>query len=394
MPVPPVVTDALIREAGRITESIAEQQYVHSPITALTPKGIFEPGMGVEQYSWRFDRGAPTSNYGWQAVGVNDSGSVNSCNPLADVVSNPQTLFPFKLYQRAFESQNLCWNDLYTAKDPARQIQGLYRNLKNVVLDAWEEQDRDQYINISEHKIVFANGNLIDQPNAFASVAADSVATQDLLARLRDRLMYEGAAGYNTASIGRQDGAPVFTLLTSTEQIQYLDQGTGIRDDIRWNPNVVGKLLEPFSVTRVRNGFAYMCDPKAPRYTYAGGTYTRVPFWTTVTDSSNNQPRWVPNPAYAAAEYELMIIFIPDVMTRVTPLPSIATSTANFERQYSAGEVEWKNIPHRTENPDGNTGFFRAVLKAGYRPDNPSLGFCVMVRRCPYNIKKATCTGS
>jgi hypothetical protein len=393
MPVPPEVTDELIREAGRITESIAEQQYVHSPITALTPKDVFEPGMGVEQFSWRFDRGAVTSNYGWADVGVNSTNSVNSCNPLADIVSNPQTLFPFKLRQRAYESQNLCWNDVYTAKDPARQIQGLYRNLSATVLNAWEEEDRDQYIDKSEHKIVFAGGNLIDQEASFATVAADSQATQDLLARLRDKLMYEGAAGRFESAIGKQDGAPVFALLTSTEQIQYLDQGTGVRDDLRWNPNKVGELLEPFSTTRVRNGFAYYADPKAPRYTYSGG-YTRVPFYSTVTDSTNGQPRLIPNPAYSAAEYELMIIYNKDVMTRLMPLPTIASSTANFDRQYSAGEVEWLNIPHRTENPDGNTGFFRAVLKAAYRSDNPSVGFVVMVRRCPFNITRRTCTGS
>lgn len=389
----PSVEDAMLRESGRLMQDIGVRQSVHTPITALTPKAFWRDGMGTTHTAVLFQRGAITGGSGWQAVGVNTTAELNSCNPDPSIVNHPSQLFPYQLYQRSIASSYLCLNDLRSAFEAEEQVNNLSNQVEERVIDAWGDLDRSTYVDNSRHKMVFYQGTLVDQENSFATVAPDSTATPGLMANVYNRIIQDGGSRAFTSALGRADGQYVFPAIMSAEQAAFLDTSTGQRNDIRWNDARVGDLLEPWITTRVRNGFAYTIDPRVPRWDFNGGVWTEVPFYTTASASSGGS-MFIVNPAYETALYEDIIIFMKDVHTREMPTPTFNAGRAKFDAQNYGGEVRWLNIASQDQNPLGNTGRFYALLQAAYRPKNPYLGYVIRVRRCPFNIEKSTCSGS
>lgn len=388
MPVPPIVTDALLRESGRLSKEIGIRQSAYSPISAMIPKGTFEDAMGVIHNSILFQRGYINGG-SWATVGLNSNDTLNNCNPTPGVVNAPSDTFPYQLEQFAVASQYLCLNDIRSAFEGRRQIDNLAKQMRTNILDLWADKDREEYIDASRNKLVFYGGQPIPGANAnvFASVAADSAATPGLLADIYQRIIQDGGSEAMDSAVGTADSSYVFPILMSMEQARYLDLNDGQRNDLRWNPNQVGSLLQPFNVTRVRNGFAYTIDPKMPRYTFGGGTYTQVPYYITTTSTTGGLQKII-NPAYQTAEYEDVIVFMKDVITREMPPPTYAAGEASFNPQKYGGEVHWLNILNQDENPLGNTGRFYALLQAAYRWENPYLGYVVKVKRYPYCVQK------
>jgi hypothetical protein len=390
MPIPSLITDSLVREANRITGRALERQRCQSPWSSLMPKALFEPGMGVTHTAILLERSGATANYDWTNVSVND-GSGNSCVPNADVLSPASTAYTYQLQERAFNSIEFCWNDLYTAWDVQDQIRQIANNFRDEIVDQWENRDRDQYVSIAAHKCVFSGGTLVDNGSAsFALTTPDSFATPSVMQEIYQRLLFDGAD--RESEVGKTDGAPVFVAYMGLEQNQALDYASGTRDDIRWGSDV-DSLLQPFNVKRVRNGFVHIVDMKAPRWNFTAGAWVRVPFYTST--SATIGQKLVPNPSYQTAGYEDIIIFLRNVTQREMPrnMTSFGSMTS-FETQDFAGAVQWKNIIDKYENPDGNIGYFRAVLQAGYRQLNPNLGYVLRVKRCPNQLSKTTCTGS
>lgn len=388
MPVPPIVTDALIRESGRLSKEIGIRQSAYSPISAMIPKGTWEDGLGVVHSNILFQRGYINGG-SWATVGLNSNDTLNNCNPTPGVVNAPSDTYTSQLEQFPVASQYLCLNDIRSSFEGRRQIENLAKQMRTNILDLWADKDRAEYIRAARNKLVFNGGSMIkgSTNDNWASVAADSAATPDMLARLYQDIIQDGGSEAMDSAVGTADSSYIFPILMSMEQSQYLDQNEGQRNDLRWNSNEVGSLLKPFNVTRVRNGFAYTIDPKMPRYTFSGGVYTEVPYYTTTT-STNGGLQKVVNPAYQVAEYEDLIVFMKDVISRDMPTPSYAAGEATFTPQKYGGEVHWLNILHQTENPLGNTGRFFALLQAAYRWENPWLGRVVKVKRYPFCIKK------
>lgn len=391
MPIPAFINDELVRESGRIAGYAVERMRTQSPWATLMNKGLFESGMGVTHTSVLYERTIPSETYDWAAVSVNN-GAGNSCVPNADTILNASTEYTHSLNERAFNSQRFCWNDLYTAWQVKDQIRQIVSNFTGNIVDVWENRDRDQYVSISQHKCIFSGGTLIDQANSFALTTPDSYATPDLMDEVYQRLLQDGAD--MESEVGKADGASVFMLYLGFEQSRALVKGNeGVRDDVRWSSEV-DSLLKPFSVKRVLNGWAHMIDVKAPRWNFTAGAWVRVPFWTTDGNATIGT-RAVVNPAYQSAGYEDLIVYLRNVAQREMPrsMGSFGEGTS-FNVQDFAGNIQWRNILSETENPDGNIGFFRAVLQAAYRQLNPNLGYCIRVKRCPNQLNRETCTGS
>lgn len=393
MAIPAVITDELVRESGRIAGYAVERQRTQSPWATLMNKGIFEAGMGVTHTSVLYERTIPSSNYDWAAVSVNSG--TNSCVPNADTILNASTEYTHSLYERAFNSQRFCWNDLYTAWQVKDQIRQIVANFTGNIVDVWENSDRDNYVAIGVHKCVFSGFTLVDDngvTNAFPLTTPDSYATPDLMDEVYQRLLQDGAD--MESEVGKSDGASVFLLYCGFEQSRALVKGDNqVRQDVRWSDEA-DSLLKPFSIKRVLNGFAHMIDVKAARWSWTAGAWVRVPFWTTDGNATIGT-RAVVNSSYQTALYEDMTIYLRNVCQREMPksMGSYGEGT-NFNPQDFAGDIQWRNILDEFENPDGNIGFFRAVLQRAYRKLNPNLGYTIRVKRCPSQLNKLSCTGS
>lgn len=391
MPIPSNITDSLVRESGRIVNYATKRMRAQSPWSALMPKSVFEPGMGVAHTAILFERSGATANYDWANVSVND-GSGNSCVPGTDVIAPASSSYTYQLQERAFNSQELCWNDLYTAWQVEDQTRQIVNNFTGEITDQWENRNRDQYVLACAHKCVFSGGTLIDNGSAsFALTTPDSYATPDVMDEIYQRLLQDGAN--EESEVGKADGASVFMLYCGFEQSRALVKGNdGVRQDVRWSDEV-NQLLIPFSIKRVLNGFAHMVDVKAARWNFTAGAWVRVPFYTSTAATIGN--KLIVNPAYQTAQYEDLIIFLRNVVECQMPksMGSFGSMTDFLAPEFN-GAVQWRNIPDKYENPDDNIGFFRAVLQAAFKPLNPNLGYVLRVKRCPSALGRQTCTGS
>jgi len=120
--------------------------------------------------------------------------------------------------------------------------------------------------------------------------------------------------------------------------------------------------------------------------------FAEVPFY--VPDSSHtpgpfasgqggsNRKRGIVNPEYSAATYEEAFILHPDVMKSLIPRPLTSPGgNTKFDPVSYRGDYRFLNIPHRTDNPDGNYGFFRGVLASGSKPGRPEFGYSIIFQR-------------
>lgn len=386
MAIPANIDDSLLREANRIVGIAAKRMSTRSPWSTLMPKAIFEPGKGVVHTSVLYERSGFTTNNSWTNVGLN-AGSTNSCVPPADIIDLAYTTYTHQLQQRAFESIPFCWNDLYTAWDAKDQVSWIMKQFADRIVDEWEERDRQAYTNLAKHKVVFVDGELTEDDDAFPLVVPTGRISNEQLAYIYNRLCQDGAD--EEAEVGKQDGAPVFLTFLSQEQSAALAHQGEYRNDIRWSDKA-NDLLKPFAITRVINGFAQKIDVKAPRWDFVSNAWVRRPFYVNAAATSGTKLEV--NPAYLNAEFEDIHIFLRNVVERQVPQAIRAFGPATFgDMRDFIGNINWVNKYDHERNPDMNIGFFRAVLQASYRPLNPNLGYVIRVKRCPDQIGENPC---
>jgi hypothetical protein len=255
------------------------------------------------------------------------------------------------------------------------------------------------------------------------------------------RLLRDGAG---SSAQGKENGAPVFNLITSAETSDdIIKLNSDIRSDFRYStkPN---ELLAPLGVERSYGGFYHIIDPYPPRYNrvaltataHAAGVYTvadstgleigdvvtvtgndgtTVKSTTSVvsaltatsvtisaavtspsaTDklfawkrvfpftrtSATKGNKYDINASYLSAAYEDSIILVNEVYHSVVPKPLGSMGQMGFDAQGYRGDFKWKNIPDRGTNPDGSVGFFRATFANGSKPVRPEWGYVIRHKR-------------
>jgi hypothetical protein len=236
------------------------------------------------------------------------------------------------------------------------------------------------------------------------AVANISRLTQGLLDRIYMQLVRDGA-GINP--MGRENGRPVFTIITSAESSDKIIRESEIRDDFRYSPQV-SELLKPLGVERSYRGFYHLIDPFPKRYTYNSaytgtGTGGDMAQWVEVpaykidaswTGKVGSNSRYIVNEDYETAEYEDTIVFHTDVMESLIPTPiANAGSGVKFNPLTYRGKFDFLNIKDRVENPDGSWGYFRGVLANAAKPMKPQWGYVIRHKRCD-PLTKLDCAGT
>lgn len=325
-----------------------------------------------------------------------------------------QKLRQYSLEWASVESPDIALEDLRFAVKRREQLSNIMDVLTESTSLIWQERYRDQYT-----RNVSLEGNLVVPGTAASGIVAQSATvnagavyyavlsgvytstggsvsstaivpqsqlTQGILKRLYMKLVRDGA-GRN--AMGRENGAPVFMLITSAETSESIIRlNADIRQDFRYaKPN---ELLTPLGIERSYGGFYHAIDPYPPRFEVAtvGSTSNNsllriYPFKRTTTTKGY---AYDVNPRYETAAFELSYIFHQDVFRSVVPAPINAANKMSFNPQNYRGEFKWVNILDRQTNPDGNVGYFRGVLANGARPVFPQYGYAILHKRSPISL--------
>lgn len=400
------IENLLITESGRIGADIYRKTLNTSPWTTLVKQEAWPDEMGTTVNVLIYERTLPASGgsitfsdvayngVGTQVIGATPSGSntgPGTCAVAGNDLGFAQTLRTYNLQQAAINSPDICLNDLRFPVRRQEQLRNIMAVLSENTQYAWENRYRDEYVRLANYNV---NANQTELLAASGQVKGSfstsnlptSRLTQGILRYFYSRLIRDGAA---QNAYGKENGAPVFLLITSPEASDDLIKlNADIRQDLRYaKPS---ELIQPLGVERSYSGFYHLVDTMTPRYDFVGGAFVRRNPYATDASASKGT-RYIPNPAYFTAEYEDSIIFHPDVFTSLVAKPIGATGAMAFDPQSYRGDFRWRNIPSRDCNPDGTIGFFRAIFSSGSKPVRPELGVVIRHKRCAADFGLVGC---
>ena len=399
------ISTMLVEETGRISGDIYRRTIDTSPWLKLVKQAAWPNEMGDTLSVLTYERSLPTGTQTWSDIS-NHTDSTKFCIPDATTVTPAQTTRTYGLAHTAVESAPICVHDVRMGYKFREQLRAIYDNLVENVSWLWKNRYRDQYESLATHHIVATsttNGGTILREGTTMPVndgadplVEDNISrlTQGILDQCYMRLIRDGGG---TNAMGRENGRPLFTLITSAETSDNIIRETGTRDDYRYSPQV-NELLKPLGVERSYRGFYHVIDPFPKRFRYdavPAGWDEKTPYsveasWTGEVGDSN---RYTVNSDYESADYEQSYIFHTDVLESLIPTPiGSAGSGVNFNPLTYRGKFDFLNIRDRVENPDGSWGFFRGVLANAAKPVKPQYGFVIMHKRCD-PVELLNCAG-
>ena len=483
------IQQLLVKEAGRIGPEIYRKTVDNNVWLKLIKQDTFPDEMGDRVSVLTYERSIPQAGRNgrqndfdlqsvWQGTAAilgsnptdqtytsfnaytqSPAGSATASTDSNNNISLPkfanvefaQTLRTYDLRRVALESPNISLEDLRYPVRRKEQLTQIMNILTEQTAMVWTTRYQDEYVRLAQNKVTpttVSSTSTLD----FAAVSSDassfsplvdatSKLTQGILRRIYMRLLRDGAG---SAAQGKENGAPVFNLITSAETSDdILKLNSGIRDDFRYSSKV-NELLAPLGVERSFGGFYHIIDPYPPRYnrialtasavssaTYtvasghgvevgdvvivtatdgttvksAASTVTAVTATTIVlaaavasaasTDkifawkrvfpfvrtSATKGNKYDINTNYLSAAYEDSIILINEVYHSVVPKPLGSMGQMGFDAQGYRGDFRWKNIPDRDTNPDGSVGFFRSTFANGSKPVRPEWGYVIRHKR-------------
>lgn len=371
------INDLLVSESGRISEDIHDRTLHTTVWIDLVQKGTWPDEMGEQISVLTYERTIPATSPTWQTVTFND-GTGSNCVPTAEQIEFAQTLRNYNLQHTALESPPICVNDLRFTFKRRKQLENCYSILTQNTGWLWQERHRSEYVRLSEHKVICADG-FPEGSASFPTTEPTGRLTGDILERFHLRLTRQGAAR-DGGAVDMVDGRPQFVAIMSPETDKaIIRKDYEIREDFR-NTSRAPELLAPLGVSRAYNGFYHLIDDFPPRWNFTGGAWVEVP--PLVLTATTKGSMAVENPAYETAEYEDTIIFLPSVFKTLIPKP-ITTPGGNteFDAQKYMGNWKWLNIQDRVENPDKTWGYFRGIFSSGSEPIYPQFGYVLRHKR-------------
>jgi len=373
-------------EANRISSQTSQKNWVGSPwdTNMIVPKTDWEDGMGESPNFLIFDRVTPlngpitvepvTFNNGQQSI------PGGTCNPPTAVLYESTRRLSMVLNVGAVESRPFCVWDGRMSWDLAKQAENVLRQMQSNIRFAWSNFRRDEFTRIVSNKAV-ADAAMTTNASTFGTSTSIGQLQREMLDYWRYRLINDGA-DIDNSMVSDEYGQPVLPLILSPEaQMQLVNNGVTIQN-IRWDSEKVKRLNSAPGAFDSLNGFKMQIDYQAPRWNLVGGTWVRVPFYSTVTTAGDPA---VVNPAYQTANYEDLFIASNKVVKFAIPKSQLSAGPMSFPAQDYLGNVHWINEYDLQCNKDRNIGYFRALLSYGAQPVIPEYGVTLRFRRCPLN---------
>lgn len=379
---------------------IFRRTYGKSIWMTLIQRGVYPAALSETISTLTYERNAPAvAEPTWNTVTVVDGQEGGACLPPVDMIDIGSTTRQFQLYRRALHGPKFCAEEFRTVFDLRKQLDSISAIIAQRVKLEWEIHDRHEYFRSVMTKVVvndcFNPTEDTSGATSYPAACPNQTLGMGLLNQYRLQLLRDGAAD---SALLNQNGAPVITVVASPEFIgNTIRNNSDIRQDIRWADSGKGdsaRLLAAFGVNQTYDGFMFLADLFARRFTCSNGVFTEVPAFIQANATKGN--KYDINPAYRVAPYEEIFIFDPAVMVQLIPQP-ITNPAPNFvfDPVSYVGDVKILNIPNEQCNPDGNQLRHRVVMAAATEPKEIWKGVAFVALRCdPACNNSSTCVSS
>lgn len=383
------VNNLLVDESGRIGRLVPAKVIATSAWNKLVEQQAFPSGMGVAISTLVYQRTVVpvTDSTAWSNLGLSDGTNASSCNVAPQLLEYAQTMRSYNLQQMAVRTPTLCVTDIQFGYSFQRQLAQMFDILSENTRFVWENRYRDEYIRLSQHKVVASLG-MPEGTTSFPAVSPSQIKALDqgMLDDIYAKLMRDSGG---EGSYGMSDGAPEYALMIGPETSRNIKTQTEIRQDLRFstNPNT---LLAPLGAKWSYSGFYHLIDWQAPRYTFTGGQFVRVPYYASEPATYGQQDNV--NPAYTNAPFEATIVFNPKVyISRVFSTPTSPGGNTKFDAVNWRGDFSWVNYKSDC-NPLGNQGYFLGNFANGSDATRPEYGYVILHQRCNAPINYNSCS--
>ena len=434
----------LAEEANRIGADIHKRVMHTSPWIDLIKKSAFPDGMGYKLSTMIYDRTLPTTDaagtkllsgsLGWNDVGnaagedrydqagildqfdkdaIDSFQGANGGTPAGNTtdrrnfVNFTKAIKQYNIKRCIIESPRINVDDLRYAAHRQEQLRAVMDSLAESTRWSWENRYRSEFDRLSDNVVacsassVFETGHegtqlqdLVDAQligtvsDVGAGVSDDTAGgitrniSNKVLDKVRNQLIRRGGGA---DAYGRENGAPVFALVLSSEaSYNLMTESSEIRQDIRYNSAKVSDLIAPLGVEQSFRGFYHLIDDLTPRYAVASGAAEGQSQGNTldiVQPFKVVNGRTIENPDYEDAPFEAAFVLHPQVLESQIPNPFSGSNGITFDPVSYTGDYKWRNIPSEHINPDGTIGFFRGILSSASKPIKTEMGYTIVFKR-------------
>ena len=387
------VNTALQYEAGRFDRMISSKLIAKSPWNRLIQQEEFPNQLGTTIQSLTWER-VVLPNVGpsaWTDLTLND-GTKNSCIPNPQILEYARTIKSYNLQQASFRSPYICVEDIRYAYSFGQQLAEMYKLLEENATYFWENRYRDEYLRLAGHHIVTDVADAASMSETGSNQNWPASAPRYALDQgMLDQWYLDMDRDSTDGAYGMADGQNLYALITDAETSGYLKKSNpDMRQDLRFSSHV-DDLLKPFGVGWSYSGFLHLIDKQAPRYTFSGGTFTRVPYY--INGPATYGQKAIVNPAYKRAPFTTSFIFNKQVY--ISRVPNVITDpggNTHFKPTNYRGKIRWMNIQDNDSNLEGTNGFFFSKSVQGSEPDRTEYGYAILHQRCGPATKYQSCS--
>lgn len=392
--------DALPRVTERLTNFVYQYAAPQSLWYNAVPRGVYDQGInGLNPTTYIFGRVRPTDDEpDWPAISttITSDPEVNgACARTWTDVNwgwDSQTYFPEEI---SFRGPVLCRDEMtFSTKEKIMEFMDRYMK-EMAAYTEYQVAQRYQkiYMDLSNKYVTRsaeAGGAVITNFSTSLSGATyptsvpDSELTQCHLDDIAARLNQAGAGQQiDNQFINLGPDGPTYTLYIGQVQSQRISRNLGeIRQDLRWADAPI--LMKRIGATKLLYNFLHKPVVDAPRFTFTGGAYVRVPYW--ITQAGTRGTVAIENPLYATAPYEGAIVVNRNVFTSEILKPELTAPGIKFDPDNWAGEWDWrvggnKICDPAVYDPKELLGRHFATIRHAARPVLPKFGWLIIYKR-------------
>lgn len=228
---------------------------------------------------------------------------------------------------------------------------------------------------------------------------AECELSQDFLDEVAQHLMEEGVDSGNTDGwIQDSEEGPVFPLMIGPKMSKrLLLNNSELRQDYRdafTGQGEVNPVIRRLGAARVIGNFRHIITRVPPRYTYAGGEYTRVPTWVSTAATKGFKaeinPNWKIAP-FEGARVLSPLVFTDQIIKPVNSAAGLQWSPRNYTGDWHFVTGGSKVNGSTCLDPLDKLAAHFAEYQHAAKPVHPEFGMLIIFKRCLDSITCVTC---
>jgi len=390
------------------TEHLGDELYRRASFSSiwsnLIPRGEFPKHVGLTKSVFEMGNSYPTTDERtWDSYTLANGSNAGACayNFQDYTVGYDELTYSPTHFQ--MRGPLLCKDEMNFSHLAPQFLNGYVEELTKLVQVELDNKLMKEYYD-KVPKAVMTAAFPITAPGAglTALPEASSDLTQEALDKAYVHLIHKRASNPDSNGfVSLDNGGPLFSLYLGMEASQAIILNNAeFRDDLRQG-SMNSELFRRLGANTAIKGFRHLINPLPPRFTFSGGTYTRVNTFADVSGSKGTYQDI--NPSYldeASAPYEAAFVLSPDVMTWDWVRPDSQVGRTSWKPQSYMGD--WQFITGDEACSTDGSGYdpfhkygrHIAEMSGAAKPgSNRSAGLMIIYKRCHLSsLTTVTCT--